>query len=301
MHATSIEKHVEGRRWGVDRAGWPMMGTKRLAQQGIKHGLLAWGQRQAVGAIAFLIYHSVSGRYPLELDLPPQLVERQLAYLAATGCVIDYATALQRLRAGEVGTAPSYVLTFDDGYRDFYTTVYPLLQRWQLPATLFVNTGFVDEGIGYPMLSHPQLAVEPVSWAMLGEMAESGLVTLGAHTHTHPVLTNCAPDQVVEELAQPLALFRRELGFVPDHFCYPQARWNPQVEALVQRYYATAVIGEGRWATATTFAPYRIPRLPIRRSDGWRFFQAKVQGRMANEEAFYARIKGLWSRQASAM
>lgn len=269
--------------------------VKRLAQRGVKGALcaLATIQPMATTGVAFLIYHSIRGDLPLELDLPPQLLERQLAYLAATEQVIDYATAIRALTRGSLPPGHRYVLTFDDGYRDFYTTVFPLLQQWQLPATLFVTTGFVDDRVAYPMLSHPKLVVEPVTWTMLGEMAASGLVTLGAHTHHHPLLTECSADQVTEELVQPLERFQRELGITPVHFCYPQARWNEAVERQVQTHYQTAVIGEGHWATTTNFVPHRIPRIPIRRSDGWRFFQAKVEGRMANEEAFYAGVRKL--------
>jgi peptidoglycan/xylan/chitin deacetylase (PgdA/CDA1 family) len=118
-------------------------------------------------------------------------------------------------------------------------------------------------------------------------------VTLGAHTHTHPLLTTSNPEQVTEELVRPLALFQRELGLVPHHFCYPQARWNPALEEIVGAHYQSAVIGGGAWAGPAHFNPLRIPRVPIRRSDGWRYFRAKVAGQMANEEALYARLRQL--------
>lgn len=263
-----------------------------VARQGIKAALWVAGGHQSIaqGETAFLIYHSVSGRLPIELDLAPAVFERQLAYLAAQASVVDFERAIAQLTNGQQGQPKHYVLTFDDGYRDFYTTVFPLLQRWQLPAILYVNSGFVEEGVAYPMLTYPHLPVAPVTWAMLGEMVASGLVTLGAHTHTHPRLTECNAAQIEEELARPIELFRRELGIIPQHFCYPQARWNPTVEQLVQKQYRTAVIGTGAWATAKGFNPYRIPRLPIRRSDNWLYFQAKVKRKMANEEAFYARL-----------
>lgn len=266
------------------------MPTKQLLQQGLKSALWLAGllRPQPASGCTYLIYHSVRGRYPLELDLPPALLERQLAYLAHSGRVLDYGEALARLRAG-TGAAGAIVLTFDDGYLDFYTTVYPLLRRWQLPATLFVTTGFVEERVPYPMLSYPHLAMEPVTWPMLAEMAASGLVTLGAHTHTHPVLTEVAPAQVEVELRKPIQLFQERLGLTPQHFCYPRALWRPTLEEEVAHFYQSAVIGGGMAAHSATFHPYRIPRLPIRRSDGWRYFRAKVEGRMANEEAFYAR------------
>lgn len=268
------------------------MGAKAWVQQGVKAALFLAGHlRPPVQAgCTFLIYHSVTGRLRLELDLAPALLERQLDYLAQSGRVIAYEEALRRLQSG-TGVAGTFVLTFDDGYLDFYTTVYPLLQRWQLPATLFVTTGFVEERVAYPMVSYPQAQVAPVTWAMVEEMAASGLITLGAHTHTHPDLTTVSPEQLEEELAKPVVLFQQRVGLTPHHFCYPRARWRPALEAMLARYYRSAVIGGGQQATTAGFHPYRIPRLPIRRSDGWPYFRAKVEGRMGNEEAFYKRFR----------
>src|SRR5262249_23602860 len=35
-------------------------------------------------------------------------------------------------------------ITIDDGYRDSYEIAYPLLRRYNVPATVFVVTGFAD-------------------------------------------------------------------------------------------------------------------------------------------------------------
>jgi peptidoglycan/xylan/chitin deacetylase (PgdA/CDA1 family) len=263
---------------------------KHLVRQVIKRSLLLAGSArpQLPTGCTYLIYHSVNGGLPIELDLSPALLERQLEYLKQTRKIIHYDLALDRLQRECSQPKGVFVLTFDDGYLDFYTTVFPLLQRWQIPAILFVTTGFVEEGVAYPMLSHPELAVKPVTWDMLGEMAESGLVTLGAHTHTHPMLTEVPVEQIEEELAKPIALFEERLGIRPQHFCYPRAMWRPDIEKLVARHYQSAVVGGGERAKTAGFHRYRIPRLPIRRSDGWRFFQAKVDGRMANEEELYS-------------
>jgi peptidoglycan/xylan/chitin deacetylase (PgdA/CDA1 family) len=278
----------------VDDGGFYSKGMmKHLAQQGIKSAMLLAGMMRPPlrNAYTYLIYHSVDGRLPIELDLPRALFERQLHYLAQNSQVINYDSALRTLQEGDAQPGDSFILTFDDGYLDFYTTVYPLLQRFRLPAILFVTTGFVEEGVPYPMLSYPQLAVKPLTWDMLGEMVESGLVSLGAHTHTHPVLTGLPLGQIEEELAKPIDLFKERLGIVPQHFCYPRATWRPDIEQLVARHYQSAVIGGGERATAADFHRYRIPRLPVRRSDGWRFFRAKVEGRMANEEMVYSHFR----------
>lgn len=257
-----------------------------VAQEGARHAL---GQASPPGGAAFLIYHRVAGTLALELDIGPALFRRQMAWLAATRQVIAYDEAVTRLRNGS--DEPGVVLTFDDGYRDFYTEVFPVLREYALPATLFVTTGFVEDGTPYPMMSVRGVEVAPVTWEMLGEMAESGLVTLGAHTHTHPVLAGQAPGRVAEELERPLELFQRRLGLRPRHFAYPKAIWDGAAEAAVARCYATAVIGGGAAATPARFNAYRIPRVPVRRSDGWWFFRAKLNGWLAGEEPMYERLR----------
>lgn len=235
--------------------------------------------------VLFLIYHKVEGRFNLELDLPFSLFCRQLQYLAQTGRVVSFEHALALLERQQPLSENLFVLTFDDGYRDFYTHVYPLLRELQLPAILYVNTGFVESGITYP-LGKLNLSDAPVTWDMLGEMQESGLVTLGAHTHTHVWLTE-ATDTLMEELIYPVELFQHHLNLRPVHFAYPGGLWNKEVEGVISRYYVSAVIGGGRMATASNYLPYRIPRVPVRRSDGWLFFRARIQGWIQHEERFY--------------
>ena len=217
----------------------------------VTRGIIRQSLRKAPKPIeySFLIYHRVDGGLPLELDIAPGLFRRQMAFLSAAGSVISYDAALHRLAGSTCVAGSGTILTFDDGYEDFYTQVFPILRQYELPAMLFVTTGFVDEGIPYPMLSNPDSDVKPVTWAMLGEMAESGLVTLGAHTHTHPVLTELTNGQIEEELVRSLDLFERRSGFQPRHFAYPRAVATGSARALVEQYFASAVVGGGRRVT----------------------------------------------------
>lgn len=243
----------------------------------------------ATNGHSFLIYHSVSGNLNLELDVPVPLFRRQMKFLAQTGRVIHYNHAIAALQSQNISTPDAFVLTFDDGFVNFYTQVFPILRELHIPAMLFVTTGFVEDGIPYPISGHisSHLNAKPVTWDMLGEMLQSGLVTLGAHTHTHIDLSSGSEDQVIEELAKPKELFRQRLGLKVEHFAYPKALWNQTAENLVVQHYASAVISGGRKATPHQFNPYRIPRIPIRRSDGWLFFRAKMRGALSGEEDLY--------------
>ncbi|HXF61126.1 MAG TPA: polysaccharide deacetylase family protein, partial [Caldilineaceae bacterium] len=116
---------------------------------------------------------------------------------------------------------------------------------------------------------------------------------LGAHTHRHPQLSGLPPSRLEEELAWPVERFKTELGIQVAHFSYPRALYDPEVMARAAQYYETAVVGGGQLASSNNWNPYCIPRVPIRRSDGWLFFLAKLWGGMASEEVLYQQLRRL--------
>jgi peptidoglycan/xylan/chitin deacetylase (PgdA/CDA1 family) len=74
---------------------------------------------------------------------------RLLAYLQARFHVISLETFLQGDGATAGGSKPCCLLTFDDGWRDTYTTAYPLLRKFGMPAVVFVATGVVGSKGGF--------------------------------------------------------------------------------------------------------------------------------------------------------
>jgi len=234
--------------------------------------------------VYFLLYHKVSGNLPIGIDLPHALFRRQMTHLARVGRVVSYDAALETLRTGRAPARDLFVLTFDDGYRDFYTHAFPVLQALRLPSTLFVTTRFVDEGVPCVMSRPPDPPPLPVTWSMLREMHASGLLTVAAHTHTHAELPGQSPARIRDELVRPRALIEERVGASVRHFAYPRAVWDEVVEAEVRAVYASAAIAGWRKTTAAAFDAYRIRRLPILRRDGWLYFRAKLRGWLEQEE-----------------
>jgi peptidoglycan/xylan/chitin deacetylase (PgdA/CDA1 family) len=74
------------------------------------------------------------------------LFEGQIAYIAQHHEVISMPTLLDWLDGGEAVPPNGIVITFDDGYRDVFDSAMPVLNHWNLPATVFVSTGSVDTG-----------------------------------------------------------------------------------------------------------------------------------------------------------
>ena len=92
-----------------------------------------------------LTYHSVID-YPLEFDIwthmPLRIFEEHMEYLSHKAHVISLHKLASGLKSGNL-PKNSVAITFDDGFANNFTHAYPLLCRYELPATIFLSTGFI--------------------------------------------------------------------------------------------------------------------------------------------------------------
>lgn len=243
--------------------------------------------------VVILMYHRVTGDVPLELDLPFSVFREQMSRLANTGHVVSLDEAVLRLERGERFSQSLFVITFDDAYEDFYTFAFPFLKELGLPVTLYVPTGFI-ENAAKPPISR-QLAdtekLKPMTWDMLQELALSPLLTIGSHTHSHRELPTLHDSEVLMELEQCDSLLNKKLGQAIRHFAYPRGVWDERVESLITNRYVTVTLAEGGAIRSADFEINRIPRVPVRRSDGLFWFNSRVTGRLVFEERFVAVAK----------
>jgi peptidoglycan/xylan/chitin deacetylase (PgdA/CDA1 family) len=103
---------------------------------------------QPSGAI-ILMYHSVAPDDLVpEIDssnrLSPQDFDRQMAFLREHRNVVSMGELVSKLEGGETPPAGTVCITFDDGYLDNLTTAAPILDKYNLPATLFLPTSYID-------------------------------------------------------------------------------------------------------------------------------------------------------------
>lgn len=107
--------------------------------------LLAWPR---LPLLTTLIYHRVlakrSDLLPDEMDA--ERFECQMRYVARSFSVLPLLEAVRRLQDGTLPRRACCV-TFDDGYADNLTVALPILEKYGIPATLFVATGYLDGGL----------------------------------------------------------------------------------------------------------------------------------------------------------
>jgi peptidoglycan/xylan/chitin deacetylase (PgdA/CDA1 family) len=124
------------------------------------------------------------------------------------------------------------VVTFDDGYRDTFTTAFPILSGHNIPFTLYVSTERIGSG-----------DERFLDWDQIGIMLESGLLTIGSHTHTHADLRHLDEEEILDEIGEADNIIQRRLGIAPDHFAYPWGYWSEPADRIVRERYDSAALG----------------------------------------------------------
>jgi peptidoglycan/xylan/chitin deacetylase (PgdA/CDA1 family) len=257
-----------------------------LARKSAKVAVLPLGLpgRRRPGDVTILAYHRV-GEGRREIDLPRRSFNDQLAYLADhEGVRVRALDEALTHRDGGV------VLTFDDGYRDFIDHVLPLLVRYQMPATLYLATGLVEDGGG-------PADPPPLTWSMLRDAVATGLVSIGSHTHDHANLSRATDDAADSEMRRSKELIEDQVQTPCRHFAYPWGVGSPGADRAARRRFDTAALDGWRTNRRGRIDPHRLGRTPILRSDGPFFFRAKTRGLLDSEAMVYRAMgRGPWGQ-----
>jgi len=257
------------------------------------------------GAI-ILMYHSVAAEDAAAFIEPgnridPRTFERQMAFLAAERRVLALSELVDTIAAGRPLPANTVCITFDDGYRDNLTVGAPILERYRLPATLFLATGLVERGenqwsdtlhslsrkdlhaqlleashaermrllAGLPPVENaPRLMLD---WDDVRELARRyPRFEIGGHTRDHLDLTRHR-GEARAQIEDCRADLRRELAHLvpvePRHFSYPYGRWDAETrQAVIDAGWRSAVAADARGHVGPATDRYAMPRVEAPRS-----------------------------------
>lgn len=165
--------------------------------------------------LVILLYHRVgNGRY----SNPRPLFEQHLEYLASNYPVVA---------PGETKGIFQVSLTFDDATHDFAEIVFPLLEKFQLKATLAVPTALVGSR------NH-------CSWSDLQHLAKSPLITIANHSMHHLPLPEI-PHELHREVTQSKQMLQERLSAPVDTFIYPFGKFSPEVHSFVREHHRYAM------------------------------------------------------------
>lgn len=204
---------------------------------------------------AILTYHSVdpSGS---AISIAAAEFRRHVEWLGSGRVRV---ASLESLLAADAGN-DTVALTFDDGFANFAAEAWPPLRERGWPVTLFVvsdHVGGTNAWGGRAPASVPALPL--LDWDSLGRLAEDG-VTLGAHSRTHPDLTQQSDAALADELAGSADAIAARTGRRPASFAFPYGATDDRVETAAAARFALAVTTELR-PLGPAERPHALPRL----------------------------------------
>jgi peptidoglycan/xylan/chitin deacetylase (PgdA/CDA1 family) len=321
--------------------------SKTLALGSRCPGVRPLGRRLAARSLAIVMYHGVTATplaVPNWCQLDAAAFAGQIDFLARHYTLLPLREAVERLGAGQPLPRNPAVLTFDDGFRSVWTTAWPILRRYQAPATVFLVTGVVGsrqpawpdrlfhtlchspaprvelggrswdlgpparreaayrglsgelkrlapaqreaalgevyEQLGGERLVDADSPLATLDWDEVAELAGTGLVEFGSHTHTHPILSRCSPAEQERELRLSRDLLRERLGRA-DLFAYPngtRADFTADTRRLLEDLdYRCAVSTEPGLNTARTDR-YALRRVNVANDTTLAAFERELLG-----------------------
>jgi peptidoglycan/xylan/chitin deacetylase (PgdA/CDA1 family) len=255
----------------------------RLATLYVCHPLAklsGWSEKYCVPV---LTYHSISENlfgkvHPYHhINTPVSIFSLQMRWLRQAGYrTISLSELMNGFEAAQ-DLSKTVVLTFDDGYQDFYTDAFPILKQCGFAATVFLATDRIrDESVRVE-------GADYLTWSEVRELQTEGM-TFGSHSVTHADLRSLGPEQIDYELGYSKESIEQRIGAQVESFSYPFAL--PEEDGDFIRYLADTLenmgytngvcsaIGRAKPKDTRFF----LPRLSINSWDDLELLKAKVEG-----------------------
>ena len=185
------------------------MGLKKKFHDGLRWVGSRTGARGAV-----LLYHRVDepSRDPFGLCVSPVRFEEQMRVLAERGCALSLDEFLGRQRIGALERG-SVCVTFDDGYDDVFRNAIPILEKYGIPATVFVATGNLGRAFWWDRLHSLVADAHRLPARLRLEESRNSVVNVGdcsraeAYERTYRILRTAEPsrrEELIESISTQL-------------------------------------------------------------------------------------------------
>lgn len=164
------------------------------------------------------------------LDIVPSAFEFQLKALHDENYTSYFVREIPDILTGKKALSPkSIILTFDDGYEDFYDNAFPLLKKYQIKGTIYLIVDFIGRK-GF--LNEKEIK----------EIAASGLVEIGAHSLDHLYLKTLPEQTVRKQVFESKKKLEDTYGININTFAYPYGAFSQQALDLVKEAGYTAAV-----------------------------------------------------------
>jgi len=241
------------------------------------------------------MYHSIdyTSDKTIRMVISPDIFAEQMKYLHDNKYnVVPLEKAVSYIKDRKRPPAKMLAITFDDGYENNYKYVYPVLKRYNIPATIFIITDMVGtEGF--------------LSWDEIKKMSDSGLVDIESHTRSHLWITGLGDKLLKEELEGSKRILEKALGKDVNYLCYPMGGYDERVKSAAKQFGYKAAFATKPTRLFQNFDVYEIKRVRISpTSDNMFVFAIKLSGYHAFFRAIHNDYRNIpsvtWKKRRSS-
>ncbi len=204
-------------------------------------------------SIIVLMYHRFDEQKYPSTSISKMLFEEQIKYLIKEDVKILPLTELLKYFRGEDNLPKrSVFITIDDAFKSFYKNGFPILQKNNLPFSIFISSDYVSN----------QKKSDYMSWSMLKELsANNGLIL--NHSKSHKSLLEIEELQLREEIKENQDMIEKNIGVQPKVFSYPYGESNKKIEDIVKLLGYEIAFSQHSAPTHRNDNKFRLPRYSL--------------------------------------
>ena len=244
--------------------------------------LIAWFHRKRV---TILCYHGVTERNGRSADdrkglhVNRKRFESHLTFLQRHYHVISLEEYLRARKTGSSLPDRSVVLTFDDGFRNFFTTAAPMLAARKMPATVFLITDITGRENGNKRGKNwtPLDDKRHLSWTEAKQLRHRGF-EFGSHTCSHSRLLTLSPVETERELLHSFNDLVTNLGLEQPTLSYPKGEYSSLLAADARKLGYACAVTTDHGANLLNQDRFSLGRTMIGNNDDKASFAVRVSG-----------------------
>lgn len=236
-------------------------------------------QNQDLKSIPVLCYHSVNEIWDDNIKpMKPSRFEEHMDFLKKCYRPISLSDWMDTILHEKPLPKDAVLITFDDGYLDNYENIFPSIVAKNIPICIFVVTEFVKGNI--KLVEND--AFKAMSKNQIIKMRDSGLVSFGAHTSNHYVLSKLTKDEIYSEVNKSINDLNNLLGYTTEAFAYPFGQYGHIGKAgidIVKNSSAVAAFSTHWGSSNSKCNHFFMPRMMVNSSDTVQDLSDKLQGK----------------------
>jgi peptidoglycan/xylan/chitin deacetylase (PgdA/CDA1 family) len=210
-----------------------------------------------ITANGFLYHRFNESKYP-STNISASLFENHLGFLVKNNITVITLRDLFQLKDSADITKRYAVITIDDAFDSFYQFGYPLLKKYGLKATLFVNTETIGSG-------------DYLNWDQLKDLKNYG-IEIGNHSHSHAYFMNESPadraTKFINDVTLAQNLIKENMDYTCQVFAYPYGEYDAEMQKVIMDLGFLGAAAQYSGVISKYSDPFALPRFPMTETYG---------------------------------